>query len=139
MQVQTLDGVFYEWGISEKIAKGNRRTTSKGHALVKRIINELYPCCRFYEEVPIILQISGRKKSEVYLDFYLPSRSLAVEIQGEQHYKFNSFFYKSKLDFLKAQQRDRNKVIWCELNNIKLAVLPYSESEEEWTARLKIS
>ncbi len=139
MLVQTLDGVEYEWRISEKIAKGNRRTTSKGHALAKRLIHELYPCCRFYEEVPVILQTSGRQKTEVYLDFYLPSLSTAIEVQGQQHYKYSSFFYKSKLDFLKAQQRDRNKAEWCGINGIKLILLSYAETEEQWKTLLMTS
>ena len=140
MNVKTLDGEEYEWAISEKIAKGNRRKTSKGHGIAKRLISGLYPCVRIYEEVPIILTGSQYKdKTTVYLDFYIPSLSVAVEVQGAQHYSFNKFFHKNKLDFLKAVQRDKNKAEWCELNNIKLIVLPYSESEEEWKTRLIIS
>ncbi len=138
MLVQTLDGVFYEWGISEKIAKGNRRKTSKGHGIAKKLITDFYPTCRIYEEVPVILQGTEKQKSQVFLDIYIPSLSLAVEIQGRQHYEYNSFFHKSKLDFLKAQQRDRNKVEWCELNNINLVILPYGK-EEEWKTLLMIN
>jgi hypothetical protein len=138
MLVKTLDGDEYEWSISEKIAKGNRRKTSKGHALAKSIISEFYPGCRLYEEVPIILQGTGRQKTQVYLDIYIPSLSLAIEIQGGQHYEYSSFFHKSKLDFLKAQQRDRNKAEWCSLNNITLITLPYG-NEKEWKTLLMIN
>ena len=40
------------------------------------------------------------------------------------------------MSFLKAQKKDREKVEWCELNNIKLIELPYNESTDEWTKRL---
>ena len=139
MLVKTIDGVEYEWEISEKIAKGNKRKTSKGHKLAKRLIGELYPCCRFYEEVPVTVKFKHGKEVGLFLDFFIPSLSLAVEIQGEQHYVFNRFFHKTKFDFLKAQQRDKDKAYWCQINGIKLITLSYRKHEEEWKTQLMMN
>ena len=35
------------------------------------------------------------------------------------------------MDFLNAKKRDLDKIEWCEINNIKIAVLPF-DRKEEW-------
>jgi very-short-patch-repair endonuclease len=81
------------------------------------------------EEVPL----PGTK---LYFDFLVPSANLAVEVQGEQHYKFNSFFHKHKAGLLASKSRDRQKREWCELNGITLLEFPYNESDEQWKLRI---
>ncbi len=54
------------------------------------------------------------------LDFFLPQRMLAIEVQGEQHFQMNPFFHKSEADFQKQLNRDSQKEFFCELNNIEL-------------------
>lgn len=60
-------------------------------------------------------------------DYYIPSKNIAIELNGAQHYKFVSAFYKKKSDFTKAQERDRRKISYCLAQNIKLYVIPYWE------------
>ena len=67
----------------------------------------------------------------LYLDIFMPSISLAIEVHGRQHYEFVPFFHKTKMDFLLARKRDRDKIEWCELNDIVLVSLPYNE-EDRW-------
>ena len=59
-----------------------------------------------------------------------------IEVHGSQHYEFNSFFYKSKADFYKAQTRDKKKASWANLNNITYVALPHTESNDEWRKRI---
>jgi hypothetical protein len=58
-----------------------------------------------------------------YLDFYLPTRDRAIEVQGEQHYKFNNFHYKSEKEFKNAKERDKRKREWCRKNGIELIIV----------------
>jgi hypothetical protein len=132
MLVKTLDEQIYEWYIPEKVVKGNKRRTSLGHSTAKRLLKDLCPVCPIYEEVPILVESNKR----LYLDFYIPVINLAAEVHGKQHYEFTSYYHKSKLDFLLSQGNDRKKSEWCELNEIKLVILPYFESETEWLERL---
>lgn len=60
------------------------------------------------------------------LDFFLEN-NIALEFQGEQHYKFNSHFYKSNKDFKKRQEYDRYKIGYCLANKIKLYIIPFWE------------
>jgi len=64
------------------------------------------------------------------LDFFLPTKKLAVEVQGQQHFKFNSFFHKDKAAFLRQLSNDKRKVLWCEANKICLVKINWGESEE---------
>ena len=55
------------------------------------------------------------------LDVFIPSRSLAFEYQGQQHYEDVGGFSPTKT----YQQRDEEKRALCAANNIKLIEVPY--------------
>ena len=71
-----------------------------------------------------------------YADFNIPSRKLVVEVHGRQHYEFNEFYHKTKRGYQKSRARDRDKIAWCQLNDIDIVILKYSETENEWTNRI---
>ena len=58
--------------------------------------------------------------SKMSLDFFIPTRMIAIEVQGEQHEKFSPFFHGSRYKFVMQQNRDYYKKEWCEKNNITL-------------------
>ena len=62
---------------------------------------------------------------------------MVVEVHGEQHFKFNKFHYKDKLSFFRAQARDRDKLEWCEINDITVVTLNYNETQEQWIEKFK--
>ena len=55
------------------------------------------------------------------LDVFIPSKSLAFEYQGQQHYQDVGILGSSNI----YRQRDNEKKIFCEANNIKLVEVPY--------------
>jgi len=57
-------------------------------------------------------------------------------LAASKAFKFNKFHYKDKLSFFRAQARDRDKKEWCVLNEIKIIVFNYNETEEEWKNKL---
>ena len=69
--------------------------------------------------------------SRFHLDFLIPELKIAIEVDGEQHYKFNKFHHRDRAGFLRAQKRDRDKEEWCMLNNIKLIRIRKDEDIEE--------
>lgn len=108
----------------------NEKNNSKSalHLKARKLLKEIFPTLQIIEEVPVVID----KDETLYLDFLIPMKKLCIEVQGEQHYSFSSFFHKNKLGFLKAKKRDNNKKEWCRINNIDMICLPYSESLEEW-------
>ncbi len=106
-----------------------------------RIVNGKYGC-------PICMSSSGEQKISVFLkdnniefipqyrfkdckchntlpfDFYISSMNIAIEFDGEQHYKIIKHF--GGVDtFIDRKIRDTIKTYYCQQNNIKLIRIPY--------------
>jgi hypothetical protein len=60
------------------------------------------------------------------LDIFIPSRHLAIEYQGKQHYEPVDFFGGVE-GFHKTKERDKNKKSLCEKNGIYLIYFSYDE------------
>lgn len=67
---------------------------------------------------------SPLNKSKYRFDFYLPDYNLAIEYQGEQHYRDNNFF-KERYDVI--HNRDEIKKEYCRNNKIELLEIKYTE------------
>lgn len=101
--------------------KSEASCRSKKQYKVGQILKARYPLDPILEDITI----PGTRLS---LDFFLPQRNLAVEVQGEQHNEFNPFFHDTKSDFHAQQNRDLEKRLFCELNNITL--LEFTSEDE---------
>ena len=67
-----------------------------------------------FEEFPVAV-------TKLSLDFYNANKKIAVEVQGKQHTKYVPFFHGSnKINYLNQLKRDRDKLKFCEINNIQL-------------------
>ena len=131
-QIYNLDGILTDWDLRGHV-NFNGRPRSKLHLQTRELLKELFPTSRILEEVDIPV----RRGQILYLDFYVLSNSMAVEVHGEQHYSYSSLFHGSKKDLLLQKKRDNEKAEWCEINGIKLVVLPFNEDINEWTNRIK--
>jgi len=94
------------------------------HIEARKLLKQLFPLNVLIEE----FLIPGERK--LYIDFFLPERSLVIEVHGEQHYKFNPHFYKSKYEFTKAKFRDELKKDFCNTNNLLFIELPFNEIKQ---------
>jgi very-short-patch-repair endonuclease len=64
-----------------------------------------------------------------HLDFYLPQYNIAIECQGEQHFKpIDHFGGQEKLEY--TQQMDTKKKQLCEENGVKLYYINYNDDVE---------
>ena len=66
----------------------------------------------------------------LHLDFYIPSRSLAYECNGQQHYKFVRRFHGTLKGFINQKERDDIKRRWCLANGIVLETVRFDGLEE---------
>ncbi|OUU62830.1 MAG: hypothetical protein CBC24_06685 [Candidatus Pelagibacter sp. TMED64] len=133
MDIVDLDGNTHKWSLTGHIAKGQVAKKSDLHLKARELIRSSFPTMQILEEVGIPL----RHANTLFLDFYVPLLKLCIEVNGEQHYKFNSFFHGTRLNFIKHQRRDREKRDWCDLNSINVIEFPYNETVEEWGMKLK--
>jgi hypothetical protein len=125
--VKFLDTKGREHKIDIRPSRWQKKEMGEGRgkfqSQVGDILEEVFPDDFVLEEFPC----AGEG---LHLDFFLPRRKLAVEVQGEQHYKFNAFFHKSKADFVAQKNRDKRKENWCEINSIRLVKIRWGEKEE---------
>lgn len=64
--------------------------------------------------------LRGKSLEILELDFYIPERNIALEIQGRQHYEYVPFFHGEYDNYLIQLERDRVKKEICYGRNIKL-------------------
>ena len=129
-----LDGKEYSWIPSNNIVNTNNR--SGLHLNARKLLKEKFPNDRILEELVLPGTKTDNRKSVLKADFFIPVRSLIVEVHGQQHTEYNNFFFKNKIEFYKAQARDRDKKNWCEINQFELIELFHNESIEEWRAKI---
>ena len=53
--------------------------------------------------------INPNTNHKLFVDIFFPKLNLAIEIDGEQHYKFLPYFHKNEEEFLYNVNRDRIK------------------------------
>jgi len=70
-----------------------------------------------------------RNKKPLPFDFYIPSKNLLIEYNGEQHYFKHNLFNKG-YKFKSLINRDNIKRKWCKENNITLLTIPYIKFKE---------
>jgi very-short-patch-repair endonuclease len=74
-----------------------------------------------FEEFPV----AGTRMT---IDFFNATQNIAIEVDGNQHYKYNKFFHSnSRQNFLSQLKRDEKKEYFCDINNIKLIRILESE------------
>lgn len=70
---------------------------------------------------------SDLKGGRFRFDFYLPGFECLIEVDGLQHFKQVSKFQRTRAEFLKQQEHDRQKNSYCLANHITLFRIPYWE------------
>ena len=114
--------IFYtSYGAKKKLPSSHKYkidwelgSRSKLQKSVKDLLQPHWFCDMVFEELPVV-------GTRMTIDFYNASRKIALEVDGEQHYKYNKHFHgTSKQNYLKQLCRDNDKEIYCEKNNITM-------------------
>jgi len=91
-----------------------KKSRSKLQSRVKGFLKVFWDGDVVFEEFPVV-------GTRLTLDFYNATKNIAIEVQGNQHTKYNKFFHKgNKINYLNQLKRDDEKLAFCELNTIKL-------------------
>jgi len=99
---------------SKYLIDWDKKCRSKIQKNVKDLLYRHWIADIVFEELPVL-------GTRMTLDFYNANRKIAVEVDGNQHYKYNKFFHSnSRQNFLSQLQRDEKKEYFCEINKIRL-------------------
>jgi len=110
--------------INEVKPKKKAKFISKGERLCKETMEKFYGV-PFENVRPDWLKNPETGRS-LELDCYNEGLKLAVEYNGEQHYKWPNFTNQSEQEFINQMRRDDLKVKLCDKNGIYLIVVPYN-------------
>jgi len=135
MRVTGLDGKEHTWNPSSSESSSVQK--SNLHKKAKKVLDIAFPYDRILEEISLVGTNTAIRRGTLRADFFVPNRNLIVEVHGEQHFKFNNFFFKDKLSFFKATARDRDKQEWCKINDIRLVEFNYNEDIDEWRRKIE--
>lgn len=122
-----IDTKGREHSIDVRPSKWARKAEGEGRGKyqtkVGNILAEIYPGDIICEEFPCVGE-------GLQLDFFIPRKKVAVEVQGRQHNKFIEFFHVDADGFKAQCARDLRKAEWCELNKIRLVKIDVGEHRE---------
>jgi hypothetical protein len=103
-----------------------KSNASKLHSKVFELCKQRFPLFTIFQEYTIECDDRGEQKC-LFVDIFVKELSLAIECQGEQHFKPNAFFYGGSFEFKRAKDRDELKKNWCEENGIVLVFFKYND------------
>ena len=91
---------------------------------IEQLLAEIIGRENFYTQYTWDWLISDKNK-HMWADFYIPNINTVIEYDGQQHYEFCNFFYKTKEQFDEQKSRDKLKERLLLEHNIKLIRIPY--------------
>lgn len=126
MKVKDLSGKEHHLDIraSQYKMKSEKAAKSKIQYNCGQLIKKRFPLDVILEEVTI----PGEK---LYIDFFIPQKRIAFEIQGNQHQEFVPFFHGNEKGFEESKIRDQRKLKWCDINEITLYTVASTEEMRE--------
>ena len=110
-------------------SKWKSGTISKGELKVRKVVRFLFPHCN-------ILYNNRKILNGLELDVYIPSINLAIEFNGQQHYRFTRNFHKNKDGFDDQLKRDKIKKHLCETKGINLLIISHIHPSEKLFSKL---
>lgn len=130
VQQEDLRGEEIQVCIPEKKPKKKKaKFISKGERMCKETMEKFYGA-KFENVRPSWLKNPETGRA-LELDCYNEDLKIAVEYNGEQHYKWPNFTNQSKEEFINQTRRDMLKAELCEKNGIYLIVVPYNVPHEK--------
>lgn len=112
------------------VSNGGSISRWKNESHLYALVSKLYP--------DAIYQYHSEWLGLLSLDIFIPSLSLGIEYQGEQHYRPINFFGGEK-SFEETVKRDKRKLQLCLTNNTKILYWKYDELITPNTVKARIS
>ena len=104
---------------------GGSKNPEKGSVGELRIAEILQNNKIIFEKEKTFKGLIGDNNTPLRYDFFLPEFNVLIEFDGEQHFRYNSIFYKDKESFEEQQHRDLIKNNFAKENHIVLIRIPY--------------
>ena len=120
------ENVFFETDIRNVLrgdSSGSR--ISQGERYIRQSLDELK--IGYIQQYTFNDLVAPDTNIHLRFDFYLPDYNCCIEYDGEQHFQYVEGWHKSIEDFEQSKYRDFLKDEYCQINNIFLWRIPYTE------------
>lgn len=117
--------------------KKNKQRMSRCEAMIKSFLS--HSDVLFKAQYHIKLPRGIRKTNNAYIDFmvFKDNKRIAIEYNGEQHYKFSNYFHKTYDKYLEQRKRDIAVKDWCNKRDITFLEIPYTWTDDEIISKIK--
>ncbi|MGL4471046.1 MAG: hypothetical protein ACRCT3_12800 [Aeromonas hydrophila] len=118
-------------GKSVGVDKSKKKVSfeSKGETECRRAVEHITR--KTFPKARPNFMLNGVSGHNLELDCYNDELKVAVEYNGEQHYKYIPYFHTSKDAFYNLKYRDDMKQRLCDQNGIVLITVPYTVKHED--------
>jgi hypothetical protein len=121
MRFYTLSGKLVSKNISKYAVNWDKPCRSKVQFATKQFLRPFWSAYICVEEMPVTGTL-------LKVDFVNLSLKIAVEVNGNQHEKYNPFFHKGNpANYLKGFKNDAKKGLWLEKNGFQLVEIYENE------------
>jgi len=129
VRLYNLNGRLMSKDVTRYLIDWEAESKSKLQRKVKEFLYPYWANHVVYEEFPVF-------GSRMKVDIFNATYKIAIEVNGQQHSSYNSFFHnKNRENFLYSIRRDTAKRKWAELNEFKFIEIEYDEVNnltKEW-------
>lgn len=129
MRLYSITGKPIYKNVNKYRIKWEGKSRSNIQFVTKQFLKPFWVKMICYEEFPVF-------GSRMKVDILNASKKIAIEVSGDQHFSYNSFYHNnSRLNYLYSIQRDYKKEAWLEKNGYKLAIIKQDEIKDlsqEW-------
>lgn len=128
MKLFSFSGKLINKNVSKYLINWEGGSLSQLQFKVKQFFMPYWKSHIVYEEFPVYGTL-------LKVDILNATLRIAVEIQGEQHYKFHYFHNNKPSNYLSSLKRDFQKMQWLEKNNFQLIEIMHDEVDtlnKEW-------
>jgi len=113
----------------KKRSRGSRYTSEEYHKSeikLTKMIECVYGINGVFTSVHPIWALTD--KDVLYeFDIYIKSKSILIEYNGIQHYKYTDFFQRTKKSFMEQKKRDKKKYALAKKNGFSVVIFKYDE------------
>ena len=116
MQLLDIKGNPINLDVSQSRYPIKNKSRSKLQGLVADLLVEKYPRQTILEDFII-------PRSKMSVDFFLPRLGIVYEVDGNQHYEYNSHYHgdrQTNFGFANQVRRDNAKENWCIYNDFEI-------------------
>lgn len=108
---------------------GDKNLFKYGRSTKERLIKEYLTLLNIeFTTEKTFSWLKTKENKNMYLDFFIPEKNLAIEYDGEQHFKYVKMFHKTEKEFERRKKLDVLKNELLKKHKVNIFRIPYTDN-----------